>query len=241
MDHNLTSLDSAEARKPTLREIFGGFLGLGLISFGGALPLARRALVEQRRWLSAEDFTDLLGLCQFLPGGNVINLSVAVGMRFRGIPGALAGILGLIAGPSLVVIGLGVLYEHTQDGPHVRHLFAGLAAAAAGLLISMAVKILLPLRHKPMAALIAALGFIAIAIVDRDDSRAARVGPLQGPAVAALRAIGTGAGDRGHRRGERCADRASVGFDRYCVGDHRSHSSDRAEDSRSSAVAAGGG
>lgn len=165
MDHNLTSLDSATGPKPTVREIFSGFLGLGLISFGGALPLARRALVEQRRWLSAEDFTDLLGLCQFLPGGNVINLSVAVGMRFRGIAGALAGLLGLIAGPSLVVIGLGVLYERTQDDPHVRHLFAGLAAAAAGLLISMAIKIVLPLRNKPMAALIAALGFIAIAIM----------------------------------------------------------------------------
>jgi chromate transporter len=86
-------------------------------------------------------------------------------MRFRGIAGALAGLLGLIAGPSLVVIGLGVLYERTQDDPHVRHLFAGLAAAAAGLLISMAIKIVLPLRNKPMAALIAALGFIAIAIM----------------------------------------------------------------------------
>jgi chromate transporter len=74
-------------------------------------------------------------------------------------------LLGLIAGPSLVVIGLGVLYEHTQNNPHVRHLFAGLAAAASGLLISMAAKILLPLRNKPMAALIAALGFIAIAIM----------------------------------------------------------------------------
>jgi len=84
------------------------------MSFGGALPLARRALVEQRRWLSADEFTDLLGLCQFLPGGNVINLSVAMGMRFRGVPGALAGLLGLMAGPSLVVIGLGVLYEHTK-------------------------------------------------------------------------------------------------------------------------------
>ena len=115
--------------------------------------------------MSGAEFTDLLGLCQFLPGGNVINLSVAIGMRFRGVPGALAGLLGLIAGPSLVVIGLGVLYEHTQNDPHVRHLFAGLAAAASGLLISMAVKILLPLRDKPMAALIAALGFIAIAIM----------------------------------------------------------------------------
>ena len=160
-----TGADAGLAPPPSVTEIFGGFLGLGLISFGGALPLARRAIVEQRRWLSASDFTDLLGLCQFLPGGNVINLSVAIGMRFRGLPGALAGLLGLIAGPSLVVIGLGVLYEHTQNDPHIRHLFAGLAAAAAGLLISMAVKIVLPLWRKPAAATIATLGFLAIALL----------------------------------------------------------------------------
>jgi len=169
MNSNLTSAqtraDDGLAPPPTVSEIFSGFLGLGLISFGGALPLARRAIVEQRRWLSSSDFTDLLGLCQFLPGGNVINLSVAIGMRFRGLPGALAGLLGLIAGPSLVVIGLGVLYEHTQNDPHIRHLFAGLAAAAAGLLISMAVKIVLPLWRRPVAAIIATLGFLAIALL----------------------------------------------------------------------------
>lgn len=150
---------------PTTREIFMGFLGLGFTSFGGALPLARRTIVEQRRWISGAEFTDLLGLCQFLPGGNVINLSVALGMRFRGLRGALAGILGLIAGPSLVVIGLGVLYERTQNDPHIQHLFAGLAAAAAGLLIAMAVKILLPLRHDWRAAVIVALGFVSIALL----------------------------------------------------------------------------
>jgi chromate transporter len=163
MDHDTTA--TGLARAPSLGELFRGFLGLGLISFGGALPHARRALVEERRWLSPAEFTDLLGLCQFLPGGNVINLSVAVGMRFRGLPGALAGILGLIAGPSLVVIGLGVLYERTQNDPHVRHLFAGLAAAAAGLLVAMSLKILLPMRRDPAAAAIAAIGFIAIAIL----------------------------------------------------------------------------
>ncbi|WP_042269861.1 chromate transporter [Paraburkholderia heleia] len=150
---------------PTVRDLFLGFLALGFTSFGGALPLARRTIVEQRRWLTASEFTDLLGLCQFLPGGNVINLSVALGMRFQGWRGALAGILGLIAGPSLVVIGLGVLYERTQDDPHVRHLFVGLAAAAAGLLVSMALKIVLPLRRDPAAAVVAALGFVAIAVL----------------------------------------------------------------------------
>lgn len=165
MEQDLNTAEAGLAAPPTVSEIFGGFLGLGLTSFGGALPLARRAIVERRRWLSASEFTDLLGLCQFLPGGNVINLSVAIGMRFRGLPGALAGLLGLIAGPSLIVIGLGVLYEHTQNDPHIRHLFAGLAAAAAGLLISMAVKILIPLRRKPAGVAIAVLGFIAIALL----------------------------------------------------------------------------
>ena len=163
MDQHPDAPEHAPA--PTTREIFMGFLGLGLTSFGGALPLARRTIVDQRHWLTAAEFTDLLGLCQFLPGGNVINLSVALGMRFRGLRGALAGILGLIAGPSLVVIALGVLYEHTQNDPHIKHLFAGLAAAAAGLLVAMAVKILMPLRHDLRAAAIAALGFVAIALL----------------------------------------------------------------------------
>ena len=59
---------------PTVAELFTAFLALGLIGFGGVLPLARRMVVEQRRWLNPAEFTDLLGLCQFLPGGNIIKL-----------------------------------------------------------------------------------------------------------------------------------------------------------------------
>jgi len=186
---------------PTVRELFVGFLTLGFTSFGGALPLARRAVVEQRRWLSAAEFTDLLGLCQFLPGGNVINLSVALGMRFHGWRGALASIFGFIAGPSLVVVGLGVLYERTQDDPHVRHLFTGLAAAAAGLLISMAAKIVLPLLRDPAGAAIAVLGFIAIAILRTPLLPTMLVLTPLGIAAAALaakRGTNRGANDGNH-------------------------------------------
>jgi chromate transporter len=150
---------------PSIAEIFIGFLTLGLTAFGGALPLARREVVERRKWLSPDEFTDLLGLCQFLPGGNVINLSVAIGMKFRGVPGALAGLLGLLVGPSLIVIALGVLYQRTHNDVHIRHLFAGLAASAAGLLVSMAVKVAWPLRKKMSMAVIAVLAFVAIALL----------------------------------------------------------------------------
>jgi chromate transporter len=150
---------------PTSAELFLGFLGLGLIGFGGVLPLARRMLVEQRRWLSAEEFSELLGLCQFLPGGNIINLSVAVGLQFRGIPGAVASITGLIAAPSAVVIALGAVYDRFKDDPHIRHLFAGLAAAAAGLLVAMALKLTVPLLRKPVGLVVAALFVLAIALL----------------------------------------------------------------------------
>jgi len=150
---------------PTVGALFAGFLHLGLIGFGGVLPMARRMIVEKQRWLTPAEFTDLLGLCQFLPGGNIINLSVAIGLHFRGLAGAVASLVGLIAAPSAIVIMLGVIYDRFKDDPRVEHLFAGLAAAAAGLLVAMAVKIALPLRRKPVGIVIATLCFIAIAVL----------------------------------------------------------------------------
>ncbi|MFC4169886.1 chromate transporter [Teichococcus aestuarii] len=155
---------AALAPAPSCGALFLGFLGLGLIGFGGVLPMARRMLVEERRWLSAESFTELLGLCQFLPGGNVINLSVAVGMEFRGAAGAASALLGLVLGPTAIVIGLGVVYDRFRDDPTLQHMFAGLAAAAAGLLVATALKMLAPLRRNGRALLVVAATLIAIAV-----------------------------------------------------------------------------
>jgi chromate transporter len=149
---------------PTTGALFRGFLSLGLMGFGGVLPFARRMLVEERRWLGAAEFADLLGLCQFLPGGNVINLSVAVGLRFRGVAGAVAALAGLLAAPSVVVVLLGAVYDRFADDPVVRHAFAGLAAAAAGLLVGLAVKLAWPLRRQPVPAGLAVLCFLAVAV-----------------------------------------------------------------------------
>ncbi len=154
----------SEPRRPTVFELFRGFLQLGLMGFGGVLPLARHMIVEERRWLSAREFTDMLGLCQFLPGGNIINLSVTVGLHFRGVPGALATLFGLIAAPTAIVIALGSIYARFQSDPHVMHMFAGLAAAAAGILVAMALKIAFPFRRRPLGIVFAAASCAAVAL-----------------------------------------------------------------------------
>jgi chromate transporter len=150
---------------PTTLQLFTGFLQLGLMGFGGVLPLSRRVLVEQRRWLTSEEYLELLSLCQFLPGGNITNLAVTVGYRFRGLTGALAAILGVIAAPIVVLIGLGIIYDRFQNDPIVRHMFMGLAAAASGLLISLALKIVAPMRRNPAGIAIALICVIGIAVL----------------------------------------------------------------------------
>jgi chromate transporter len=145
--------------------IFAGFFSVGIIGFGGVLPLARRMIVEQRHWMTGREFTDILALCQFLPGGNVINLSAAVGLRFHGLRGAIAGLAGLMCAPTAIVIGLGLLYARFQAEPVVQHAFVGLAAAAAGLVVAMALKIAAPLRRDPMAMGLAGLTLVAIVLL----------------------------------------------------------------------------
>ena len=92
------------------RALFLVFLSIALSGFGGVLPFARRALVERRGWLTPDDFTETLSLCQSLPGPNVVNLSIVVGARACGWRGSLAAVAGLVGAPVLIVITLGVLY-----------------------------------------------------------------------------------------------------------------------------------
>ena len=155
------------APSPSLAALFTGFLWVSMHAFGGVLPWARRMLVENRRWLAPDEFVETLAFCQFLPGPNIVNMSIAVGGKFRGVPGALAGFLGLMAVPFCLVIAVGVFYAHYGDNPGVRGAFAGVAAAAAGLLTATAAKMAMPmLEHRFVkAAPFLAVAFVAVAII----------------------------------------------------------------------------
>jgi chromate transporter len=150
---------------PSLLDLFLGFLSVGMFGFGGVLPWARRMVVEQKRWMTTGEFTDMLGLCQFLPGGNIMNVTIALGARFHGAAGSMVAFLGLMAGPVATVIVLGVVYDRYSQVPTVRHAFAALAAAASALVLANALKIAEPLRSRPIGIAVALVTFIAIAVL----------------------------------------------------------------------------
>jgi len=133
------------APKPSLSELFVAFAIIALLGFGGVLAWARRMMVEERRWMTAEEFNETYAVCNFLPGPNVVNLSVVFGSRVRGPLGSVVALAGLLIPPVVLVTLIGMLYARFGDLPAVRHMLAGMAAAAAGLIAATAAKMAGPL------------------------------------------------------------------------------------------------
>ncbi len=92
-------------------DLFRGFFFVGISGVAGVLPFAGRIVIERRHWLTDAEFSDLFSVCQFLPGLNIVNFVAAFGFRRRGLPGAAAAVIGLLATPVTIVIALGLLYE----------------------------------------------------------------------------------------------------------------------------------
>jgi chromate transporter len=144
--------------------LFEGFLRVGLSGFGGVLPFARHMLIEQRRWLTESEFTEVLSLAQFLPGPNIVNVSIIVGRRFQGVPGAIAATLGLMLMPMVIVLLLATAYAEFARIAAVRQAAHGVSAAAAGLVLATALKMARSIRDTPWQIGIGVIAFVAIGI-----------------------------------------------------------------------------
>jgi chromate transporter len=152
---------------PTLLDLFTAFALISLYAFGGVLAWSRRMLVEQRKWMTPEEFNDAYALCQFLPGPNVVNLCVVFGRRIRGVLGAVVALIGLLGPPFIVVTLIGSLYARFGELATLQRMLVGVALAACGLVFGTAAKMALPLfkDRQWIAPLVAVVTFAAIGVM----------------------------------------------------------------------------
>ena len=148
MKKELDSTQKISLSVPSNRELFLGFLFLSLSAFGGALPIAYRIIVTRRKWLTSDEFADLLALCHFLPGPNVVNMAVILGSRFHKVRGALSAISGLMLLPMLIVIGFAHLYTTFKHTSLLQGILKGINPAAAGLMFAMVLQLSIPVLKK---------------------------------------------------------------------------------------------
>ena len=155
--------EPALAPRPSLPQLFWGMLQVALSSFGGGLSAwSQRIVVEQRRWMTNEQFLTGLTVARLFPGPNQINMAVYIGADFHGLAGALVALAGMLLLPFTLLMALGLAYFQFHTLPAVDRVLAGVVAAAAGMALSMGFKILDQYWNDRVALLLAALVFVAL-------------------------------------------------------------------------------
>lgn len=152
---------------PSVPALFLAFAKMSVSGFGGVLYWARRAIVDQRRWLTADEFNETYALCHFLPGPNIVNFSMVFGARLRGIVGGIAAFAGLLVPPMLIMTLVAALYAHFGEIDMLRRILGGISCAAVGLLIANVLRMAMPLvaRRDAAGATMLVVVFIAIGLV----------------------------------------------------------------------------
>jgi chromate transporter len=151
----------------TLTALFFAFAKMSVAGFGGVLYWARRAIVDQKRWLTADEFNETYALCHFLPGPNIVNFSMVFGARLRGIVGGIAAFAGLLVPPMLVMTALAALYARYGEIDALRRILAGISCAAVGLFIANVLRMAAPLvaRRDVVGGAMLVVVFVAIGVV----------------------------------------------------------------------------
>jgi chromate transporter len=153
------------SRTATLGGLFLSFLKIGLTGFGGGLAVLthiRQIVVQERRWLSENDFIEALALGQSLPGTSAGNAVTYIGFRLRGWRGAGVSLSGFILPSMLMMIALAILYDRISALPNTQQLFHGFNAAVVALIAVTAWRMGKHTSSKTWQRILIVLSFAAV-------------------------------------------------------------------------------
>lgn len=162
--------DQALLNRPKSKmDLFLSFTWLALQGFGGVLAVVQRVLVEEKRWMSKEQFVEDWAVAQIMPGPNVVNLSLMIGGRYFGLTGALAGLAGMLTAPLIVVLLLASAFGGVSDAAWAQGALRGMGAVSAGLIAAVGLKLIGALKTNPMGMPVciglAVLSFVGVGVM----------------------------------------------------------------------------
>ena len=159
----------APHRPRSKTDLFLSLTWLALQGFGGVLAVVQRVLVEEKRWMTREQFVEDWAVAQIMPGPNVVNLSLMIGGRYFGLAGALAGVAGMLAAPMVVALLLAMAFGGVSDAAWAQGALRGMGAVSAGLIAAVGLKLITALKGNPMGlpvcVALAVLSFLGVGVM----------------------------------------------------------------------------
>ncbi len=142
---------SENAPHPSAWRLLGIWVSIGLQSFGGGASttlLIQRTFIEKYRWITAEEFTRLWGLCLLTPGINLIAITVLLGKRLGGWRGIAASLAGLLIPSGAITCLLAALFAQVERSTSVQAVVQGIVPATGGVMALVAVNFARPLFQR---------------------------------------------------------------------------------------------
>lgn len=124
--------------------IFATYFKIGLFTFGGGyamISLMQHEVVVAHEWVTAEQFSEIIAVSSMTPGAIAINSATFIGYRLAGLPGAVAGVLGVVLPSFMIIIGLATLFMKYKDHHTVKAVFKGIQPAVIALIAAAAYKL----------------------------------------------------------------------------------------------------
>ena len=122
-----------------LFDLFFTFLKIGAVSFGGGyamLPLLTKEFVDKRAWATDTELNDYFAIGQVTPGLIAVNVATFLGNKRKGIIGGIAGTIGLVTVPVIIITLIAAVLTNFADIEIVKHAFAGIRVAVCVLILS---------------------------------------------------------------------------------------------------------
>ena len=134
------------------RELFGTFLKIGAFTFGGGyamVALLEHEFVEEKQWVSREEFLDMVAIAESTPGPMAVNSATYIGYKIEGAPGATAATLAVCLPSFAVIYLISLFFDQFLRLTVVAHAFKGIQVCVIYLILSAGLKMLKNLDRTP--------------------------------------------------------------------------------------------
>ena len=105
------------------------------------IPLIEEEVVNQKHWVSKEEFLDLIAIAQSCPGVFAINISIFIGYKLRKLRGAISCALGTALPSFLIILLIAMFFHQFQNNPVVAAMFRGIRPAVVALIAAPTFKL----------------------------------------------------------------------------------------------------
>ncbi len=149
-------------------KLFATFFKIGLFTIGGGyamIPMIEREVVEKNKWITRQEFADMLAVTQAAPGVFAVNISIFIGYRLKGIPGSIASTFGAILPSVSIILLIALFFERFKDIQVVENIFKGIRPAVVALILTPTLKLARDAQLNKITVWIPVLTAVAIAIL----------------------------------------------------------------------------